>query len=164
MTQRDATSENAKLADRLDALDLPGDLHPRVLLEIQGLLGLAAEALRQYPPSATEPLEYPRGDDVGCVTLPSGERWAVAGKVARYVESLKSAPAVGESISDPMYDLQKKWDEEHRAREAQKEAEIIERCAKVCEASGKRIGDADSYWGPEYAKRIRSMNAGRNHG
>lgn len=28
--------------------------------------------------------------------------------------------------------------------------------AKVCEQLGKRIGDADSYWGPEYAKRIRT--------
>lgn len=57
---------------------------------------MAAAIDKAFPVASEIELQYPRGDDVGCVTLPSGERWAVAGKVARYVESLKNAaPQVG---------------------------------------------------------------------
>lgn len=41
---------DAKLADMLDDFDFEGlDVHPRVLGQLQGLMGLAAEALRERP-------------------------------------------------------------------------------------------------------------------
>jgi hypothetical protein len=35
--------------------------------------------------------------------------------------------------------------------------EALELAAKECEKKGKRIGDSDCHWGPEYASRIRKL-------
>jgi len=35
--------------------------------------------------------------------------------------------------------------------------ETLELAAKECEKKGKRIGDSDCHWGPEYANRIRNL-------
>lgn len=46
----------------------------------------------------TSATRYPSEDDVEVVTLPNGERWAVAGPVGRYVKSLLSQSAEIESL------------------------------------------------------------------
>jgi len=82
----DLANEVAEIADALDSTNsLRASQLGNIAHRIAGLRTVQSEIL------PTVQLEYPSGNDVGCVTLPSGERWAVAGKVARYVNELKSA-------------------------------------------------------------------------
>lgn len=36
---------------------------------------------------------------------------------------------------------------------------VLEQAARVCEKPGKSLGDSDSHWGPEYARRIRLLKS-----
>lgn len=83
-TNTHSTDERLKLADRLDGYEFEGlDLHPRVLTELSGLMGLAAEALRAVPSETAPTRSYalrqmakgegtPMGDEMSHVASTDG--------------------------------------------------------------------------------------------